>query len=403
MKVVVCNTHESKGGAAKAANRIADSLKLNEVDVSFLALEGEDVKKHEGFLFRNTKFFWSRLEQYQKILSVKDFSLPFSASQYSLGYVKYIEELNPDIIHLNYINNGLFSIKDVSLINRPIVWTLHDSWAFSGGCHLPLNCRKFEKKCGDCPILNKGVEKDLSRHVWNLKNRYWKKLNLVVVCPSGWLADCARKSSLFKNFQIETISNPLDIDIFTNMDKFAARQELGLSGDKKYILFGAVDAIRDKNKGFDFLKDALEGLKTDDVRLLVFGSRRRENFNLSIPVKDLGFITSEKELAKVYSAADMTIIPSVSENQPNIAIESLACGTPIVGFGIDGLKEIVVNEELGLLAKPYDSDDLRIKIDEILSKEFIDREFISNHIKENFNFAKIGKRYKDLFESILKD
>lgn len=401
MKITICNTHENKGGAAKAAKRIAESLFLNRVDVSFLALEGEYVVKNENALFRKSRFFWCRLEQYQKALSIKDFSSPFSASQYSLGNTKYIHELDPDVVHLNYINNALFSVKDVSLIGRPIVWTIHDSWLFTGGCHLPLECERYKEKCGLCPLLKGNKERDLSRKVWESKNRYWKDLDIVVVSPSKWLAECVRESSLFSNARVETICNPLNTEIFTKHDKQKARRELGLNEKKKYILFGAVDPTKDRNKGYFLLKSALEKLKLENTQLLIFGSKREDSFDLDFPFKNLGFIQDEETLSKIYAAGDVTVVPSISENQPNIAIESLACGTPVVGFGIRGLEEIVLDDRFGLLAQPYSTKELGEKIGDILSEEFLHSDYISDYIRENFNFLKIGKEYKDLFESVM--
>ena len=400
MKVVVCNTDETRGGAAKAAQRISKSLLLNGVEAPFFALEGNGIKKNNGFLFRRTKFLWSRLEQYHKFLFSNDFSAPFSTSKYSLGHRKYIEILDPDIIHLNYINSGLFSIRDVGLFKKPVVWTLHDAWAFTGGCHLPLNCKRFKKSCGNCPVLNVGKKNDLSRRIWKEKKKFWGDVNLTIVSPSKWLAKCAKESSLFKDCRVEVISNPLDTEIFKKTQKELARKELGLEREKKYVLFGAVNATRDKNKGFVFLKEALEKLKTKNVELLIFGSREKEIEKLNIPVKDLGFVKKEKDLAKIYSAADVTVVPSISENQPNIAVESLACGTPVVGFDIDGLKELILDERLGLLAKKYDTGELSKKMDEALERR-TDSAFCEKYIQKNFNFLEIGGQYKKLFESLV--
>lgn len=399
MKVVVCNTDENKGGAAKAARRISKSLLLNGIEAPFFALESDE-KRCESFFFRKGKFFWSRLEQFPKFFYSNDFAAPFSTSKYSLGHKKYIDILNPDIISLHYVNCGLFSIKDIGNFKKPVVWTLHDSWAFTGGCHLPLDCQRYKDMCGNCPVLNVKKEKDLSRSIWKAKEKFWRDANLTIVSPSKWLAKCAKESSLFKDCRVETISNPLDTKIFKRHDKALARKELGLKKEKKYILFGAVNATKDKNKGFVFLQEALKKVKMKNVELLIFGSKENIAPEVSIPVQDLGFVEREEDLAKIYSASDITVIPSISENQPNIAVESLSCGTPVVGFDINGLKEMIVSKKLGLLAKKYESEELAQKIEKILSEK-TDSVFCSNYIEKNFNPLKIGKKYKELFEDII--
>jgi len=399
MKIAVCNTYYNKGGAARAAQRIFQSLRLIGEEVSFVSIDDPSIKKNRSLFFKGTKPFWSRLEQYPKLFKSKNFSVPFSTSKYSLNYLKYLNEIDPDIVHLHYINNGLFSIKDIGGIKQPIVWTLHESWAFTGGCHMPMECEKYKKKCGNCPIIAKGKENDLSRYVWEMKNKYWDDVNITIVSPSEWLAERAKQSSLFRDKKVEVISNPLDTKLFKPLEKSSAREQLGLENDKKYILFGAVNAFRDKNKGFDLLKEALGNIKINDVELVVFGCDKDIEIDVNIPTKNMGFIYDDKKLAKIYSACDVTVIPSRSENQPNIAIESMACGTPVVGFDIEGVQEVLKNTDFGKTARAFESMELKKEIEDLLESKF-NREEIARYIQENFNMEDVGKKYQNLFSSI---
>ncbi len=393
MKVVVCNTYKNRGGAAKASNRLLESFSLNGIDTEFFSLEESPFKKWS--------FFWSRLERLQKGFSTKDFKSPFSVSKYSLGVRRHIKKLNPDIIHINYINSGLLSIKDVGSFSQPVVWTLHDSWAFTGGCHLPLDCDRYRFGCGNCPLLKKKGLDDLSKNIMDLKERYWRDISLNIVSPSSWLAGVVKESYLFKDFPVSVIPNPVDIDVFKIVDRDDAKQDLGLDLKKKYILFGAVNGVKDSNKGFHFLIKALRGLDLKNTELLIFGSENIGDIDCSIPIKNLGFVSDESYLSKIYSACNLTVIPSISEIQPTVALESLACGVPVVGFSIDALKELIVRDDLGSLAHAYDINSLGEKISEVLIMDGVDREKISRYIKNSFSFSVVGKRYKELFNFLM--
>jgi len=285
-----------------------------------------------------------------------------------------VDQLNPDVINLRSINNGYLKIETIAKFNKPIVWTLHDMWAFTGGCHYNGDCINYTNSCGTCPQLHSNKEKDLSRWIWQRKAKAWQNLNLTVVTPSHWLAKCAASSSLLKDTRIEVIPYGLDTEQYKPIKKSVARSILGLPEDKQLILFGAMSATSDPRKGFNFLQSALQKLSQsgwgENVELVVFGSSKPINpIELGFNSHYLGRLSDDTSLALVYAAADVFVSPSVQDNLPNTVMESLACGTPCVAFDIGGMPDMIDHQQNGYLAKHFDVEDLASGIAWVLKDE----------------------------------
>ncbi len=221
-------------------------------------------------------------------------------------------------------------------------------WAFTGGCHCSNNCDRFQQDCGNCPQLNRMGENDLSRSILRRKKEAWNGLDITIVTPSNWLAECAKESSLFKNWRIEIIYNGLDLNLFKPINKITACEIWNLPINKKLILFGAMSATSDYNKGFDLLYKGLKQLAvkwSGKAELVVFGAGEPENTpDFGLPVHYLGRLHDDVSLALLYSAADVMVVPSRQEAFGQTASESLTCGTPVVSFGSTGLLDIVDNK-----------------------------------------------------------
>lgn len=280
------------------------------------------------------------------------------------GLAGQIRRLSPDLVVLESIAEGFVRIETLRKINRPLVWNIPDSWAFTGGCHFPSECTRYRDACGRCPMLGSSRERDLSRWVWRRKSRAWKALDLTVVAPSRWMADCAHASSLLGGCRIEVIPNALDTEVFRPMEAAAARGLLRLDSDKKIVLFGAPRALSDRNKGFDLLDGALQRLVESDgwrgqFMLVTFGANPVSGAGSSrYEVRHLGVLQDELTLAAAYAAADVMVVPSRRESFGQTASEALSCGTPVVAFDSTGLKDIVDHRRSGYLARPYDLSDL---------------------------------------------
>lgn len=280
-----------------------------------------------------------------------------------------------DVLSFYWINGGFLSVGQIGrllALGKPVVWRLSDFWPFTGGCHHAGDCRGYEDACGRCPQLGSGARHDLSARLLRAKMR-WPKGRLTVVSPSRWLADLAKDSAVFGDCRIERITTGVDIDLFSPMERKAARQRLGLPLDRKLILFGANNGVQNPRKGFSHLVDALSRLKAlgkaDDVELVVFGQAKPAVLPVSLPVHMMGFIDDELAKATLFSAVDIFATPSLEENLPNTVIEAMAAGTPVVAFDVGGTGELIEHQVTGYLARPGDGDDFCRGLAFVLNQE----------------------------------
>jgi glycosyltransferase involved in cell wall biosynthesis len=321
--------------------------------------------------------------------------------------VNRINTISPDLVHLHWINGGMMRIEDIVKIKAPIVWSLHDNWGFTGGCHVMWECEKYKDACGACPRLGSSKENDLSRSIFNRKRKTFSKLkNMTVIGLSNWLANCAKESSLFKNNHVICLPNPINTKNFAPLDKIESRKLFNLPEDKKLVLFGAQSATTDINKGFNKLTEALKNINTQNVELLVFGSSQpKQTQNFKQPVNYLGYLHDNLSLRALYSAADVMVVPSIQEAFGQTASESMACGTPVVAFGATGLLDIVDHRVNGYLAKPFDTNDLAQGIDWVLNAENYSElcKNAQDKVLKEFDSEVVAKKYIALYEKILKN
>jgi len=413
MKILFLNTNDISGGAAIAAYRLLKGLQQNSVQAQMLVQS----KKSDDYSIISPGTKWQKA--FTKVRPILD-NIPvslykqrkkiiFSPAVLPENILKKIKEINPDIVHLHWIASGFIKIETLARIKKPIIWTLHDMWAFTGGCHYDEECGKYINNCGHCPLLNSNKQNDLSYKTWRRKKKSWKNLDLTVVTPSSWLGECAKKSSLFHKTRVEVIPNGIDLNRFKPIDKNTAKDILCLPKDKKLILFGAISAGSDKRKGFSLLKEALKkysSKENKDIELIIFGSSRRSGEEkMDFKTHYLGQLNDEISLALLYSAADVMIVPSIQDNLPNTVVESLACGTPVVAFGIGGIPDMVKHKENGYLAKPFDTTDLVNGIEWVLEHQVRWKKLSHNARKkavDDFDITKVARRFEELYKDILE-
>ena len=366
MKVLLLSTSDLNGGAARAAYRLHRALRESGVDSHMLVFNKLSDDEHvvsAGYrVARAEKFLYNRIDDYVTRRFKTDPYVRFSLGYTSSQVLKEVDQINPDVINLHWINKGFVSIERLPQFNRPVVWTLHDMWAFTGGCHYDMGCGKFRRTCGSCPVLNSTRDKDLSYWIYQRKkNAYPLIEDLTIVTPSHWLAQCARDSSLLGNREVRVIPNGLDTTSYQPVAAQALRQRLAVAEGTPLVLFGSMGAEIDQRKGYTLLMQAVKVLveRQVDVEIAIFGSvHERENLFQGIRVHSLGKISDERALAEVYSAAVVTVVPSRQENLGNVIMESLACGTPVVGFDIGGNPDMITHRKNGYLATPLEPEDL---------------------------------------------
>ena len=411
MKVLhICHT-DIKGGAAKAAYRLHRSLLSAGIDSKMLVADKSSddftVKRIQASLFK--KLISKVIGKYNNFRIKSRYY--FSTGYCSSNILKQIELLDPDIVNSHWISRDILNINLLSKIKKPIVYTLHDMWPMTGGCHHSFECIKYKTHCGSCPDIGSKVYKDLSYKIFENKKKALKNVDsLTVVGPSSWIADCAKKSALLSSFEIKTIGNALDTIVFRPIDKKVARDTLNLDQNKKIILSGACGGLRNTIKGFDLLLKSIKKL-TDhkksnklNYQLVFFGSGEPESpLNLGMDVKFLGKINDEATMALLYSAADLVVTPSLRDNLPQVAVESLACGTPVVAFNVGGLPDIVDHKVNGYLVKPYDISDLANGINWVLHESDyskLSKNAVSK-VKNNFSRDAVVPKYIELYKNIL--
>jgi glycosyltransferase involved in cell wall biosynthesis len=413
MKVVLLSNDDLKWGAGRAAYRLHQGLRKLEVDSHLLV---QTKLSEDETVIAPTTAITKTLAKVRPTLN----SLPlkfypqFDQGVYSPQWipdrlVHQVKQFSPQIINLHDITLGYIQIETLAKFKQPLVWTLHDMWAFTGGCHYSNGCYHYQDSCGNCPQLNSYKDRDLSRWIWQRKAKAWNKLNLTIVTLSQWMTDCVKKSSLLQDFPVEMIANGLDLERFKPIDKALAKKILGLPQDKQIILFGAMNATSDRRKGFQALYPALKMLNQEQwqarIQLIIFGSSQPQNPpDFSFPTQYLGKLNDDITLSLVYSAADVFVAPSQEDNLPNTVLESLACGTPSVAFKIGGMPDLIEHQKNGYLAEPFDTEDLAHGIQWILENtEQVHqlRDHARKKVETEFNQTIQTQRYLSLFNKIL--
>lgn len=408
MKPLILSTTDVEGGAARAAYRVHKGLHSIRVPSQML-VRGK-------FSFDRTviaeKNILTKLGPPLSNLPLRRYPQRerklFSAQWFPDAIASRVAQINPDVVNLHWICNGYLQIETLAKLKKPLVWTLQDMWAFTGGCHYSENCHRYQDQCGQCPQLKSSRDRDLSRQIWQRKLKAWKELNLTIVVPSTWMADCVRASSLFQDRRVEVIPFCLDTQIYRPVAQKTARELLNLPPDKKLILFGAIAATDDRRKGFHLLQPALKKLsqfeRQDEIEVAVFGaSQPEEPIDLGFKVNYLGSFSDDLSLSVVYSAADVMIVPSLQESFGQTASEALACGTPVVAFNSTGLKDIVDHQLNGYLAKPYEIEDLAKGINWVLtdpSRHYQLKRHAREKAEQAFPLELQARRYLSLFNEI---
>ena len=413
MKILHISTNDLRGGGAgKAALRLHRAMLDYGIDSKMLVLNKRTSNDNSVETVVNSP----RLARFLAITHVLDERVrcykyqpyaAFSLASSGFDLVNKSSILEADIIYIHWINRGMLSLSGIEKIlslGKPTYWVLHDMWPFTGGCHYSFECEKYMQSCGNCPLLHKhSSPNDISHKEQLLKQRHWSLYkNLHIITPSTWLAECAKKSYLFSKLSVTVIPNTIDTELYSPKEKSLSRKKFGLEEDFKVIMFGAHSATSNPYKGWIYMQQALESIKDRNVVAAVLGAELDINTirSFHIPVKCVGILTDEQDLAALYSTADVYVSPSLADNFPNTIVESMSCGTPVVGFNVGGIPDLIKHKHNGYLATYKSPEDLARGIEWVLSKEkesFQTRKFIG----EISSKRNVIARHRKLWESAL--
>jgi len=416
MKVLHLSSIDVGGGAIRATNALHGMLSDAGVDSRVLVKRklGNDPTVFEWLDGRQgpADQLWRRLSG-----RFDQFPTRFLKTSNTAGHspewvpdflANSVNRSNADIVNVHWVCEGFMNPATLPKLQKPVVWTSYDMWPICGAEHYAGDCTRYIDGYNrdNRPEGESGF--DINRWVWKRKRKAWRNLdNVTMVVATKWLADCFRRSVLFRDTKLEIIPHGIDHRVFKKIDKSFARDALNLPQDARLILFGAMGGTGLHRKGFQFLVPALkrireQGLK-NDTRLVVFGTSTPDaRLDFGFDVSYLGRLDSYS-LALAYASADVFAMPSMEDNLPLTVLESLACATPVVCFDIGGMLDIMEHRKTGYLAKSFDVDDLARGIEWVLEDE-ARRDSMGdagrNRVEAGFTLEGQAASYVQLYEAI---
>lgn len=412
------------GGASRAATRINNSLAHSHyVRSQLLSIDGpalssphtESTIPHRSIYVRRTQSLLRRLylkSEYQSKPQFRSIAWPTTGLSHKINQLYFQGEI--DLVNLHWLGDNTLSIRDISLIKAPLVWTLHDQWLFAGAEHyidqtahsMNSHRHRFIEGYSSANRPDYLIGFDINQQTWRRKWNYLNKpINLI--CPSQWMLNCASASRLCSTWPMTVIPNPLDTSFWHPLPQASARTSLGIPLSKKVLLFGAIGAFSDPRKGFELLQQSLEKLShliTRELRasilIATFGQSQMSSISIAgFDTLNLGSINDDVQMRNLYSAADILLLPSRIDNLPNVGTEAHSCGLPIVCFDIGGMRDIVSNGQTGFLAKPFSTDEYAYSILETLKEDALARMSDNSRRKalSIWNEKLICKKYEEFY------
>lgn len=414
MKIIHISYSDMNGGAARAAYRIHEML-LKEGIISNMWVG--DKNYNNNLTIKGPS---SKLDKFLNVIRnriINNIILRLlrvnrdticSPSILPSKWIKEINDSDADLVHLHWVQNEMLSVADIGKINKPIIWTLHDMWAFCGAEHISIenNIRwrlGYDKK--NRPKNENGF--DINHWTWNRKLKYWKK-PLQIITPSRWLANCVKESFLMKNWPVTVIPNPINTEIWKPFDKMSARKIYNLPDNVPLLLFCVSGSTNQYNKGFDLLIKSLQFIKKNNLvknlELVICGQCQKTSLpEVSFPTHYIDNVNDDCNLRKIYSMVDLAVVPSRIESFGQVASEAQSCGIPVVSFNNSGLLDIVKHLKTGYSAKAFDYKDLARGIIWILKNN---KEQLGKNARQlvvsRFSEKIVATQYLDIYKNLLK-
>ena len=428
LSIVHLSNNDINGGAARAAYRIHRCIEDNKSEY-LVNSSMKVVKKYSSdptvTCLKNNSYFWKRFQpRISRFLKSNLKTTNQSAHNIAYPNTGLLKEINnikslKKIIHLHWLGDNTISIEEIGKLNGKIFWTLHDQWPFCGAEHythppiikkdLQINDFRYRENYSSKSRIFDEKGFDLNKWTWERKKKSWKN-PFNIIATSSWLFECAKKSSLMKNWPVHLIPYPINTNEWKPVNKYQAKNILGINNNKKVILFGAIGGTKDPRKGSLILEEALKILRDsyyenieNMIQILVFGEKSNKKYINNLPVDFLGTFSDTLSLRVIYSAADVMVVPSIQEAFGQTASEAHACATPVVAFKVGGLVDIVSHKETGYLANPYNPTSLAYGIHWCLENEDRNRKLSLQarfKAKKYWDSRIIAKKYMDVYHSV---
>lgn len=401
MKKIIAINGINYASTGKICLNIANLARNNSYEVECYFRNSKEGKKHQN-PHQHFIGFWLDKVVSERLAYIFGLSGYFNVINTGI-FIKELKRIKPDLIHIHslcdsYLNiNMLF--KYLKKADIPIIWTLHDSFPFTGRC-AQNRCLKWQEGCGNCPHLDyypKSAFLDYSAYVLQKRSKIYNSLSkLTIVTPSKWLADLTRLSHFKNQHDIKVINNGIDLNIFKYTESnFRIKNNL----QDKFLILGLA-YYWDDSKGLDVFIELSKRLDAN-YRIIMVGTNDELDKILPSNIISLHRTHNQKELVEIYSACDLFLNPTRDENYPTVHMEALACGLPILTFDVGGCKEML-NEKCGDYVRMNDIDSMYEKIIYIAkNKPYKKKDCIEQSL--NFNQELKYQEYLELYKTLLKD
>ncbi len=323
----------NEGGASTVMHQIASDIEDNKNRVFIIAAfnqNNQPVRKGDLVLFKDNERETVATRTYLR----DKYGLVNDLTFFKILFFSLRNRI--DVIHLHAVQEFL-GVREIALLSKlyPVVWTIHDCWAFTGKCLHTYNCNKWRKE--GCKSCNQFSGIDVGS-LYQLKKHYFSKKHIIFTTPSKWLLEKTKNSFLSKE-RFFNIPNGINIRDFIVQNKQELRKKYEIQAEKKLLLFCSAD-VRNRFKGYQILKAAISQLPKDEYMLLIMGNARQVGLSdFNCEVRKMGYVDNAKEKNEIFSLADVMVIPSIQENFPCVVLESMASGTPVIGFDVGGIPE----------------------------------------------------------------
>jgi glycosyltransferase involved in cell wall biosynthesis len=415
--MIVAHVGSVGGGAGTASFKIHRALRNSGVTSRFFSADPRGASPGDEIACfpRQREASWNspRSLLFRAAIKMYNTRRPAGAGLFSYTSLPFdspfpFDLVQPDIIHLHWVAQGIDyrTFFDSIPSRHPVVWTLHDMEPFTGGCHYAGGCVRYQEACGTCPQLN-GLRNpaDLSAITFRRKRERYAHLNLAVVALATANLQEARRAPLFAGVrEFAVIPIGIDTRLFAPRDRATCRAQIGLPDDRIVIAFGALE-LGSIYKGFTVLLDALARLRNRArVRLLLFGGPLPPGVSLPAGTwHHAGFVRDPVQLSAVYSAADVYVLPSLSEGLGQVGLEALACGTPVVGSRVGGIPDYVLDGTTGRLFEAGNAGDLGEALDWMIEHPVERKQYGAAgppFVRDRFSIDGVNRAYLSLYERL---